>query len=177
MIYKVDFLTEEESDTIYNRILHLEPEIKALGEGRYGGTNKDSLTSRFVYYNGLEYCSTIGGILKPKLMTLFGRRRWFQCWYNTFRNGEEIKPHQHHAPDKDQHHIPTWTACNIFIGGDPSGGTYYDGEKFENKKGQLTFFDARIPHWTLPYEGEDVRITMAMDIHQAKMNPSMTKLV
>ena len=54
MIYKVDFLTEEESDTIYNRILHLEPEIKALGEGRYGGTNKDSLTSRFVYYNGLE---------------------------------------------------------------------------------------------------------------------------
>ena len=37
-------------------------------------------------------------------------------------------------------------------------------------------FHAGIAHWTESYEGDDVRVTMATDIHVRKNNPVMFKL-
>ncbi len=175
-IFKIpNFLKGEEANVIYARILQTEDHIKSLGPPRYDGVEGDSLTGRFMYYNSLQD-EVLGPLLKPKLKVCFGRRRFFQVWANTFRKGDRIKPHRHQDPNDGSAQIPHWTCANIFIGGEASEGTYYDGVLYPNRVGELTVFQSDIPHWTNPYQGDDVRVTMAMDIHLNKMNPSQIKI-
>ena len=46
---RYDFLTQEECDTIVNKILSLEDAVKRLGPDIYSGTSNDSLTGRYKY--------------------------------------------------------------------------------------------------------------------------------
>ena len=171
-----NFLTETEADAIYDRVLVKEPEWMALGPHDYAGVKGDRLTGRFKYYNGLDD-EIIGSILVPKLRTMFGRNRWVQCWFNTFREGDCITKHIHNDPSKPHHARPkSFTCGNLFLGGDEATGTIYDGINYENKKGRLLIFRDDIPHWSKPYTGKDVRITMACDIHDHKLNNNMRKL-
>ncbi len=171
-----NFLTETEADAIYDRVLVKEPEWMALGPHDYAGVKGDKLTGRFKYYNGLDD-EIIGSILVPKLRTMFGRNRWVQCWFNTFREGDCITKHIHNDPSKPHHARPkSFTCGNLFLGGDEATGTIYDGINYENKKGRLLIFRDDIPHWSKPYTGKDVRITMACDIHDHKLNNNMRKL-
>ena len=171
-----NFLTETEADAIYDRVLVKEPEWMALGPHDYAGVKGDKLTGRFKYYNGLDD-EIIGSILVPKLRTMFGRNRWVQCWFNTFREGDCITKHIHNDPSKPHHARPkSFTCGNLFLGGDEATGTIYDGINYENKKGRLLIFRDDIPHWSKPYTGKDVRITMSCDIHDHKLNNNMRKL-
>ena len=171
-----NFLTETEADAIYDRVLVKEPEWMALGPHDYAGVKGDKLTGRFKYYNGLDD-EIIGSILVPKLRTMFGRNRWVQCWFNTFREGDCITKHIHNDPSKPHHARPkSFTCGNLFLGGDEATGTIYDGINYENKKGRLLIFRDDIPHWSKPYTGKDVRITMACDVHDHKLNNNMRKL-
>ena len=171
-----NFLTETEADAIYDRVLVKEPEWMALGPHDYAGVKGDKLTGRFKYYNGLDD-DIIGSILVPKLRTMFGRNRWVQCWFNTFREGDCITKHIHNDPSKPHHARPkSFTCGNLFLGGDEATGTIYDGINYENKKGRLLIFRDDIPHWSKPYTGKDVRITMACDVHDHKLNNNMRKL-
>ena len=176
-IFAIDnFLTESEADAIYNRVLEKEPEWIALGKHDYGGVKGDKLTGLFKYYNGLDD-ELIGSILKPKFLTMYGRQRWVQCWFNTFREGDCITKHIHNDPSKPHHARPrTFTCANLFLGGDEATGTIYDGVNYPNEKGRLLIFGDTIPHWSLPYTGKDVRITMACDIHDHRLNSMMRKL-
>ena len=171
-----NFLTETEADAIYDRVLVKEPEWMALGPHDYAGVKGDKLTGRFKYYNGLDD-ELIGSILVPKLRTMFGRNRWVQCWFNTFREGDCITKHIHNDPSKPHHARPkSFTCGNLFLGGDEATGTIYDGINYDNKKGRLLIFRDDIPHWSEPYTGKDVRITMACDVHDHKLNNNMKKL-
>ena len=171
-----NFLTEVEADAIYDEVLRVEPELMKLGPHRYGGVEGDKLTGRFAYYNALDN-ELVGSILKPKFVSLFGEGRWYQAWFNTFRKGDCIKSHVHNdknnpAPNR----LKYFQCCNLFLGGTEADGTYYNGVQFPNTKGGLLVFRDDIPHWTNKYEGDDVRISMACDIHPTRQNHNARKL-
>lgn len=172
-----EFLSEGEASICYERVLEREDEIMGLGEHRYPRVNsKDNLTGRYRYYNALED-PVVGPIILPKYRILFGSGKWLQCWFNAFRKGDRIQPHKHHDPqDPGQKYLKPFTSCNLFLGGTRSGGTIYDGTTYENHVGELLVFEAGILHWTDAYEGDDVRVTMATDIHVRKNNPVMIKI-
>ena len=169
-----NFLTEGEAETIYNEVIRIEPELMKLGPDNFSNTEGDTLTGRFCYYNALDN-DLVGRILIPKLISLFGLGRWYQAWFNTFREGECIKSHVHN--DRSHPNGPEYfTCCNLFLGGDQSDGTYYNGVQYPNTQGGLLIFRDDIPHWTTPYTGKDVRISMACDIHPTQQNRYMKRL-
>ena len=77
-----------------NEVIRIEPELLKLGPDNFSNTEGDTLTGRFCYYNALDN-NLVGRILIPKLISLFGLGRWYQAWFNTFREGECIKSHVH----------------------------------------------------------------------------------
>ena len=169
-----NFLTEPEADEIYHEVLRWEPELMNLGPHDYDGVKGDALTGRYKYYNGLNN-PLIGKILIPKFLTLFGMVRFYRCWFNAFRKGDRIEPHMHNTQDNN-HKLNHFQCTNLFIGGDSAEGTYYGKELYPNKKGTLFVFHDSLVHWTEPYTGDDVRITMACDIHPIRKNPLMKQL-
>lgn len=159
----LDLLTEDECKIIAEAILAREDEIKSIGPDKY--TNKysdgNSLTGRFWCYNFLKD-ETIGSILKPKLKKLLGSCS-VQCWANTFREGEGISEHIHN--NRPLHVCPLRISANIFIYGDPTIGTYYNGIKHENKIGQIAIFSSKLKHYVPKNNSGDIRISMALDIY------------
>ncbi len=98
-----------------------------------------------------------------------------QCWANTFRKGEGIAKHCHRDPrDPDAPRVD-WTCTNLFIGGNPDLGTWFEGEKCDNNRGELMLFSSSVHHWVPPNNFDDVRITMAMDIHSWPKPKGATK--
>ena len=171
-----NFLTEDEADAIYDEVLLQEDYIMGLGPHKYGGVEGDKLTGRFSYYNALNF-KKVSEILRPKFVSIFGRGRWYQSWFNTFRKGDRIKPHMHNDPRNPAPDRPkSYTCCNLFLGGTEADGTYYNGIQYPNTKGGLLVFRDDIVHWTEEYKGDDVRISMACDIHQTRQNHNMVKL-
>lgn len=148
-----NFLTEDECRSISNFILENEEYVKSLGPDNYSGTDNNSLTGRFEYFNYLYYHP--GDILVSKLKNYF-KECVVQCWANIFREGERIKPHFHGEG---------FISANIFLSGDCKTGTYYDGiGLLENKKGCLIYFDSKLIHYTRRNKTSIPRITLAMDI-------------
>jgi hypothetical protein len=158
---KYDFLTPDECDKIIEIILSKENQIKQLGPDNYPGTNTNSLTGRYYCFNFLSI-ESINSIIAPKLKEIFGPCT-VQCWANTFRRGEGIAEHTH---------VTERTACpeyyasaNIFLCGDPTIGTYYEGVKHESKPGQLTIFPPNMLHGVIKNPTDKIRISMAFDIY------------
>ena len=165
---RYDFLTQEECDTIVNKILSLEDAVKRLGPDIYSGTSGDSLTGRFDIFNYLNV-PEINTILEPKLKKLLGPCV-VQCWANIFRQGEGIEGHTHSGfkPHFDRHGL----SGNIFLYGDPTIGTYYNfpqlstlSVKYDNKVGELVLFRPTLFHGVYKNTTDDMRISMAIDVH------------
>ena len=158
---KYDFLTQEECDTIVNKILSLESAVKRLGPDEYRGTSEDSLTGRYKCFNYLNIRS-INTIICPKLKEIFGPCV-VQCWANIFRQGEGIDEHRH-ISDKSTNTVLT-ASGNIFLYGDPTTGTYYESVKHDNKVGELSLFPSDMLHGVPKNITGDMRISMAIDVH------------
>jgi hypothetical protein len=168
---RYDFLTQEECDTIVNKILSLEDAVKRLGPDIYGGTSEDSLTGRYKYFNFLNV-PEINTILEPKLKELFGPCI-LQCWANILRQGEGIEAHTHFI-NEDPVYIERHTVTgNIFLYGDPNTGTYYNfpelsplSVKYDNKVGELSLFTPTLFHGVSKNTTGDMRISMAFDVNK-----------
>ena len=158
---RYDFLTQEECDTVVREILSLENAVKRLGPDEYEGTSEDSLTGRYEYFNYLNIRS-INTIICPKLKEIFGPCV-VQCWANIFRQGEGIDEHRH-IEDKNVNTVLK-ASGNIFLYGDPTTGTYYEGVKHDNKVGELSLFSPDMLHGVPKNTTGDMRISMAIDVH------------
>jgi len=179
---RYDFLTQEECDTIVNKILSLEDAVKRLGPDIYGGTSGDSLTGRYLYYNFLNI-PEMNTILEPKLKKLFGPCV-VHCWANIFRQGEGIEGHRHFC-DRPTIYIERHGASgNIFLYGDPTTGTYYNfpelsplSVKYDNKVGELSLFTPTLFHGVPKNTTGDMRISMAIDVHHTCDEVHLNSLV
>jgi hypothetical protein len=161
---RYDFLTQEECDTVVREILSLENAVKRLGPDEYEGTSEDSLTGRYKYFNYLNIRS-INTIICPKLKKLFGPCL-VQCWANIFRQGEGIDDHKHIYDEYYKRFgFGCLTSGNIFLYGDPTIGTYYEGIKHDNKVGELSLFPSNMLHGVPKNTTGDIRISMAIDIY------------
>ena len=168
---RYDFLTQEECDTIVNKILSLEDAIKRLGPDIYGGTSEDSLTGRYSYFNFLDV-PEINIILEPKLKKLLGPCV-VQCWANILRQGEGIDEHRHFDGAPTNYIERHGLTGNIFLYGDPTTGTYYNfpelsplSVKYDNKVGELSLFTPTLFHGVPKNTTGDMRISMAIDVHK-----------
>tara|TARA_B100000900_G_scaffold22684_1_gene17723 strand:- start:2421 stop:3068 length:648 start_codon:yes stop_codon:yes gene_type:complete len=137
------------------------------------GLGKDSMTSRSSSYNLLDWeeADHIRDIIRnshDNLVTTLDANMWedkiyVQCWANVLRKGQKIKPHQH------------WNSQYTYLGGhicldDYNTHTHYVNPytkktfKSKNEKGKVHLFPNWLEHYTDPYEGDDVRVTIAFDI-------------
>ena len=169
---RYDFLTQEECDTIVNKILSLEDAVKRLGPDEYIGISKDSLTGALLAESVHFALPEINTILEPKLKKLLGPCA-VQCWANILRQGEGIGEHRHFV-DYDHAYIERHGATgNIFLYGDPTTGTYYNfpelsplSVKYDNKVGELSLFTPTLFHGVPKNTTGDMRISMAIDVHK-----------
>ena len=168
---RYDFLTQEECDTIVNKILSLEDTVKKLGPDIYPGTSENSLTGRYKYFNYLNV-PEINTILEPKLKKLLGPCV-LQCWANILRPGEGIDEHRHFDSDPVDYIERHGLTGNIFLYGDPTTGTYYNlpefvplHVKYDNKVGELSLFTPTLYHGVCKNTTSDMRISMAIDVHK-----------
>lgn len=174
------FISEEECDIIADQVLEHQDEVKALGEDRYQGTLGDnSLTGRYYIYNWLEN-QTIRDIIYPKLKLLFGKRAYAQVWCNVYGKGEYIMEHSHGDPSRPNQtsEIKTgWTCSTLFLRGPTDVGTWFARKKLENVKGDLVCFNSNLAHFVPKNPYDELRITMAIDIHYVRENPTWVKLI
>ena len=160
---RYDLLSHEESNIIVETILSLEDYVKSTGPGIYFGPNDNSLTGRFHCYNFLSN-EVIGSILKPKLKEIFKVPVVVQCWANIFRRGEGIGEHMH-SDDSVDKNGNLFGSANIFLYGDPTIGTYYNGVKSINKIGEMTLFPKTMYHFVPQNPTDDIRVSMAFDFY------------
>jgi hypothetical protein len=166
---RYDFLTQEECDTIVNKILSLEDAVKRLGPDIYSGTSEDSLTGRYKYFNYLNV-PEINTILEPKLKEMFGPCVLL-CWANILRQGEGIDEHRHFGGVSENVIERHGATGNIFLYGDPTTGTYYNfpeldplSVQYDNKVGELSLFTPTLVHGVRKNTTGDMRISMAIDV-------------
>tara|TARA_X000001036_G_scaffold135621_1_gene128447 strand:+ start:199 stop:771 length:573 start_codon:yes stop_codon:yes gene_type:complete len=161
------FLTEDECFVISNFVLNNEEQIKGMGPDYYNGTPDNSLTGRYYLFNYLNV-QEINVILKPKLQNLFDKLNlasgiYVQCWANTFRRGDYINSHCHAGEGED------FLSANVFLRGFIEPGTTYHTAAglvdLKNTVGELVLFDSLTVHSVKEYQHDDVRVTLAMDIH------------
>ena len=143
------------------------------------GLGKDSLTSRFDYFNVLDWqepdikkikdniVNNINEFYK-KILQERPTNLKIQCWANIMRKGQQIKPHVHD------------TSNNCLLGGhicvdvENTNTHYINPFKYfagneqeiyssENEVGKITLFSDNIPHYTDEVISKD-RITIAFDI-------------
>jgi len=176
-------LLEKEEHLLHETGQNLNQDIQS-GIIRDGGTGlgTDSITSRFIYFNVLNWKYNFSNKLRDKLKKniefylhqyeLSYDEYYVKCWFNVLRNGQKILKHHHsdHPYTLIGGHL---TICT------KDTHTYYENPftnqvaKIENTIGDLTLFPNWIKHWTDPYEGDDVRISIAMDVTYKKAIDNM----
>ena len=145
------------------------------------GLGKDSLTSRYSFYNLLEWdypvCKQLYenirifhneylygtiGQKKKKYKSLDGLLQ-IRCWANVMRKGDKIKKHSHSS------HPWTYLSGHFCVQCENTSTNYYhtytgNPYRIENSIGQMTIFPTWVPHDTDKHEGDSERITIAFDI-------------
>ena len=141
------------------------------GDGETG-LSKNSVTTRFAYYNLLDFKET--SFLKKyirdthdkflkNLNQKVDQNYYIQCWYNVMRKGEQIKKH-HHAEDQD-----TYLSGHICVKTNNTN-TYYESPYYKkdyiskNIPGKITLFPGWITHHTDKQIEDTERVTIAFDI-------------
>ena len=137
------------------------------------GLGLDSITSRYVHYNVLNWDYDFVQSLRERISNTihgylntceFERDEYYvQSWFNVLRKGQYISKH-HHADHPDTFLGGHLTICT------EETSTYYENPftqqifKVKNEPGILTLFPNWIKHWTDEYHGDCVRISIAMNI-------------
>ena len=152
-----NWVNEEERKTLVDYIINNEERIKKLGPDLYGSTCDDSLTGRWQAFNFLSD-PIVHEILAPKFFSLVGESS-ISLWANIFRKGEYIRPHHHHNENKNM------VSGNLFLSGPTDIGTCFACGKRESKYGQLVYFPATTIHWVDENPYDEMRISMAFDVH------------
>lgn len=170
-----DTLYLTERDLFIEYLLNKEKEIlKKYSPGIDGYTNlgSNSLTSRFIHYNLLNFTET--AFLKQyikdvhdrflKLLKLEPEKNYYvQCWFNVMRKGEQIQKHQHAR--SNNYYLSGHICVNV-----EKTNTYYESPYYKepfaslNEPGKVTLFPSWLPHWTDKVENNFERITIAFDI-------------
>jgi hypothetical protein len=167
MIDKINFLNKKECEVIKDFILENEERIKSLGPDEYYGTSENSLTGRYNIYNFMY--DMPGEIILPKLKNLFKLNNVqypisIQSWANIFRKNENILMHRHTDNPNDN-----FICANLFIWGNENIGTNFiiNGEDINHKNnmGEIMFFPNYLYHYVNKNMEDNIRITMAFDIH------------
>ena len=125
-------------------------------------SNYEGLTGQHTVYNWLSH---------PTLKVLNIPQRLFdlpdfvdtthiaiQCWMNILRQGERLGTHSHGEDDRG------FYAINVFLSGNPTTGTYYEGEHSINTQGEIVIASNTINHSVPSQLFREPRISMAMDV-------------
>jgi len=164
-------------DTIRNFLLEKEEEVLKLpwqGQGRTG-LDEDKVTTRYGRYHVFDFADEC-----PELEDLLQwiRQQWvdfikmdctepyplhFTCWYNILRKGDKIDLHRHCAGER------TYLSANMHLDDYKDSKTVYEHMEMAislpNVKGGLTFFPGYVEHYVPVYDGEQPRVSLAMDIY------------
>jgi hypothetical protein len=144
----------------------------------YTGLGKNSLTSRYQYFNVLKWKNKQIKNLEKNIIRQYKnflkelnleipKHVYVQCWANVMRNKEQIKPHIHNVSNE------SYLSGHVCITNQDSSTFYInpvnqinDPEVYEskNKQGKFTLFQSCIPHYTSVYNGNKERITIAFDL-------------
>ena len=178
-------------------ILESEDKILSFGPSNYPKAPTNTITTRHLYYNLLDFGWDELEIVKKSIVkvaseVIGGNSFYVKMWANIFREGENIDLHIHHGEpivenEAFKKNIFKTICGNLFLSGDKHSDTiYYFNEvrtEFENKSGDVHYFSCIVPHETLPYKGE-LRVGLAFDIYSedffegiGMMTPRDLKLV
>ena len=163
MIFKIDnFCSVEECNQI----------IEALKE--IAGEFHDNYhIGKSHVHNPLKQ-ETVYQILQPKLNLLFGAGKFYSAWGNIIQPGKWIMEHNH-----DQHvdnYKRPFTCTNLFLGGDTSTGTRFDGETHENQIGQLQIFPSALKHDVPHNETDTFRYSLVIDVLPIRYDKDWVKV-
>ena len=164
--------------------LILDNESKIKEEHQHSGYDGntglgDSLTSRFGFYNVLDWSNDEIYKLK-QLIKIFHAKflnelklkvqseMFIQCWANVMRKGEQIKPHIHGTSEE------TYLGGHICVQCDDTSTHYINPVNqinnpeiysSKNEVGKITLFENCLPHYTDIHNGDSERITIAFDLN------------
>lgn len=163
MIFKIDdFCSQEECNQIIEAFKEIAGDMHDVYHiGKSHG------------HNPLKH-ETIHKILKPKLHLLFGTGRFYSSWANIIKPDLYIMDHNH-----DQHverYKKPFTCTNLFLGGDTSTGTRFEGETHENKIGQLQIFPSALKHDVPHNKSKEFRYSLVMDIMPIRYDQNWIKI-
>ena len=173
------YITNIDTDFYKKIILEKEKKIiETYPSSSSGGTglSENSLTSRFKFYNLLEWqeSETLRREIK-KFYNVYTNNReeliYVQCWANVLRNGEKINLHSHIS--ERQYKIYGGISGNFFVYSDIETYTdYHFGEENNifilNEPGIMTLFPSIVFHKVDKYTGNNERISIAFDIKNEK---------
>jgi len=141
------------------------------------GLGSDSLTSRFNYYNVLNWedknIQNIKNSIVDNINELYEKilqekpiNLKIQCWANVMRKGQKIKPHAHNTSND------CLLSGNICVDVDNTYTHYVNPFTWfvkqeiyssKNEVGKITLFNSNLPHYTDEVLSDN-RITIAFDI-------------
>ena len=85
-------------------------------------------------------------------------------WASVFEEGKDIDEHIY-IDGGYTGSVELTASGNMFLYGDPTTGTYYEGVKHDNKIGELSLFPSDMLHGVPKNTTGDMRISMAIDVH------------
>ena len=161
-----NFITEGECDIIIEEILAM------------AGERKDWYGVGLGYQENPLELPRVKEVLWEKLQLLFGRRSYVNCWANILSNGMEVEPHKHRDMDdrRSRGEKYPYRCTNLFLGGDVTTGTIYEGEKHYNKRGELVIFSSELTHSVPKHASGDKRYSLIMDFMSTRVDDDWLKL-
>jgi hypothetical protein len=174
-IFTKSICEEAKSILLFEEQNILEQTVNKVKSDGGTGLGLDSITSRYMHYNVLnwkynfikilrnEIHKSLDEYLKPYQKNFKCNEYYIKSWFNVLRKEELITRH-HHAD-----HSHTFLGGHLTICTKDTH-TYYENPynneifKIKNNPGDLVLFPNWIKHWTDRYLGDDVRISIAMDI-------------
>ena len=165
--------------------------INAYVVNNDGGTGLglDSVTSRFGNYNLFDFVEESADLkdflnfLRISYLEFVHEDRTpiknlnIVCWYNIIRNQQKITIHNHNSANY------SYLSGNMHLGDYNTQTVYrnpYDPSveyEFPNVKGGLTIFPSCVPHYASMFDGDDVRISIAFDLHIESYVPGTIRML
>jgi len=174
-IYENDVLNNLKLDYLKKFILEFEKEClekyKPYSDAGTG-LGKDSLTSRYKYYNLLKIKETsyLKKIIRKSYDDFLNQLNlkseeniYVQCWANVLRKGQKINAHRHDLNNYG------YLGGHICVSTNDTSTHYvlpYFEKPYEikNKNGMITMFPSWMEHYTDEVINNEERITIAFDI-------------
>lgn len=161
VLYLKQFILEKEKEIL--------KKYPAWNDG-YTGLGNDSLTSRYYYYNLLQYkeLNFLKGLIKLEhdnfldQLDIKKENIYIQCWANVMRKGDQIKKHSHYKTNYGYlgGHICIDTVnTNTYYVNPYERGDFIS----KNVNGKISLFPSWLPHYTDEVK-TDLRITIAFDM-------------